>query len=234
MDAELEGVFDRADELLSELQEEYQRCVAIQRVSERAKNLFHEVLIKIRSALDMTMFRVWEKYGEPNLSEAKRRHAEKRSYFPIFDNQRAFLRCVRELGLSSLPQTNKRLYEAIERAQPWSTKRPDLRHLRELANLAKHVRLVPQLAKGRPARMAAGPQGTVVFTGGVEFHAEQIMGAPVNPETHHPMPTEDVNVRDVTWVSFVVEGHDIVDPVVLCMCLCQDTRSFVDRLTGFL
>ena len=234
MDAELEGVFDRADELVRELQEEYQRCLATQRVSERAKNLFHEVLIKIRSALDMTMFRVWKKYGEPNLSEAKRRGAEKRIYFPISDDQTAFRKWARERGLSSLPQANKRLYEAIERAQPWSTKRPDLRHLRDLANLAKHVRLVPQVTERRPAKMAAGPQGTVVFTEGVEFHAERIVGAPVNPETHQPMPTEDVNVRDVTWVSFVVEGYDVVDPTAFCMCLCQDTRRFVARLTGFL
>ena len=224
------GIFDRADELIRELAEEYRRCLATQVVTERAKNLFHEVMIKLRSSLDMTMFRVWEKYGKPNFSEAKVTAAARRVHFPISDDQNAFRKRLDDLGLSSLAQTNKCVYEAIERAQPWSTNRHDLRHLRDLANLAKHVRLVPQVAESQLARKVAGPQGSVVYTAGVKFHMERIVGAPIDPDTHEPIPTEDVTVRHVNLVTFVVEGYNIMDPLIFCISMCQGARRLVERL----
>lgn len=50
MDSELQGILDRADELTEEFRKEFERCIENMSVTERAKNLFHEVLIKTRAA----------------------------------------------------------------------------------------------------------------------------------------------------------------------------------------
>ncbi len=46
MDTELESMLDRADELVVDLEGEYKKCLQLQNVTERAKNLTHEVLEK--------------------------------------------------------------------------------------------------------------------------------------------------------------------------------------------
>jgi hypothetical protein len=55
MDTQLASMLGRADELLMELEDEYNNCLKAQNITERAKNLTHEVLEKLRSALDHTM-----------------------------------------------------------------------------------------------------------------------------------------------------------------------------------
>ena len=69
MDLEMQGILDRADELTKDLVQEYGACVQRGEVSERAKNLFHEVTIKIRSALDFVMNRIFKEYT--NLKDGK-------------------------------------------------------------------------------------------------------------------------------------------------------------------
>ena len=51
LDAEMQGIFDRADELTQDLMREYKACAEAEKehVPERARNLFHEVLVKLRA-----------------------------------------------------------------------------------------------------------------------------------------------------------------------------------------
>jgi len=60
MGPELKSILDRADELLKDLEGEYTRCLHSHKVTERAKNITHEILEKLRNALDQTMRKAWE------------------------------------------------------------------------------------------------------------------------------------------------------------------------------
>jgi len=51
LSSQVESMLDRADELLRELKDEYDGCLQAHSVTERAKNLTHEVLEKLRNAL---------------------------------------------------------------------------------------------------------------------------------------------------------------------------------------
>ena len=86
MDKGLESMFTRAKELLRELEEEYNSCLPDRTVTEKIKNLTHEVLEKLRNTLDPTMVKAWKKFIAPNLSEEEQKKALKRVFFPIRDN----------------------------------------------------------------------------------------------------------------------------------------------------
>ena len=88
MDSELESMLDRADELLKDLEDEYQKCLKSQNTTKRAQNLTHEVLEKSRHALDHAMWGAWDKYVRPNLSEKGRNSTS--IYFQIANDLHSF------------------------------------------------------------------------------------------------------------------------------------------------
>ncbi len=229
MDAELKSVLDRADELLHDLLQEYDKCLGSQNVTFRAQNLFHEVLLKLRSALDMTMMRIWEKHAAPQLTDTERGKAAKQVYFPICDQLDDFNSALAKVRIQHIEQVRKELHDSILKAQPFSTERSDLARLRDWSNLGKHVRLVRHECEARPAIRVTAPGGTMLYTHGVKFHGQHIMGAPIDPATHQIIPTPDVKIEQVTWVSFAVEECG-TDPIIFCSTLCQNTRKFLETL----
>lgn len=68
MSSQVESMLERADELLRELEDEYKKCLQTHNVTERAQNITHEVLEKLRNTLDHTMRTAWDKYIAPYLS----------------------------------------------------------------------------------------------------------------------------------------------------------------------
>ena len=82
VDPEMQGILDRTAELMRDLANEYDACGQRGKVSERAKNLFHEVLVKIRSSLDFTMNRIFNSHTQftgTKKARAERRVAERKA-----------------------------------------------------------------------------------------------------------------------------------------------------------
>ena len=55
MSMQVNSMLERAEELLSELEEEFNKCLRSQYVTEKSQNLTHEVLEKLRSTIDHLM-----------------------------------------------------------------------------------------------------------------------------------------------------------------------------------
>jgi hypothetical protein len=231
MDQELEGILARADELLVDMQREYDGCLHSHNVTERARNLTHEVLEKLRSALDHTMRRVWEKNIAPTLSSDDRERA--RIYFPVTGDLNSFRSLLGRGYMSDLESVNKNLYDWLLAVQPFS---PDgskwLITLSELAAKGKHIALVPQKRSETQritvTRNGAGAvswtPGSVRFGGGV-----QILGASVDPLTQRIVPTPGVTERLEIWVSFILDGYGI-NALGFCQDACKKTRELIARM----
>lgn len=223
MDRELAGVLDRGDELTAEFVSECERQKADSPVTERAKNLFHEVLIKLRSALDMFMYRVGERYATP--AHTRRRRPFN---FPICDEESNFDKRMKKMGLEELAARNSSLYEAIRRAQPFVTNRGDLRQLRDLANLGKHVCLVSQSQVAVDAMAVSGPRGTVIYTEGTQFIAKEVVGFPIDPTTQTPIGASAVRLH------FIRAANVAIDSRIFCVQLCQSTRRYLASLLALI
>ena len=143
MDPELKSVLDRADELLRDLEDEYNKCLKAQSVTVRARNITDEVLQKLRSALDQTMTRAWGKYIKPKLS--KHDAEDVRVYFPTGKNPDSLRSILGQGYMKDLDKDHKSLYDFLLAQQPFeSTQNQWLELLREITAKGKHVRLTPQ------------------------------------------------------------------------------------------
>jgi hypothetical protein len=237
IDPELQGIIDRAHELTEEFREELDLCIDIEfrkeldhcinimSVTERAKNLFHEVLIKLRSALDIAMSKVFKKYSSSN--------KKPKIYFPIYKNKDDFEKKMKVMGMQNLQTLNKDIYNLILKAQPFETGKNDLSDFMDMANLGKHIGLVIQKIESKEAIKITGPKGTMICTRGVEFPSGNIMGVPIDPKTQRVIPTLEVKDEEITWVEFSLDGYRY-NPLIFCPILCQDIRRFLQEMAKFL
>jgi len=233
-EAELESLLDRADELLKDLEKEYEKCLHSKEVSERAKNITHEVLEKLRNALDQTMWKVWDKYISPNISDKCREHA--RVYFPITGGLNSF-HSILGRGWQNLEQRNKQLYDFLLNIQPFSSDENKwLRLLAEIAAKGKHVRLAPQKRReSRRTKVSRNGAGSVSWNqSSVRFgHGVSILGAPIDPKTQRTILTPGVTVQEEIWVFFTFEGYD-VNAHWFCKEACQKTRKLIEDIAKFI
>lgn len=226
MDPEMEGIFDRADELTQELIREYHKCAQGGEVSERAKNLFHEVLVKVRSALDIAMNRVFNKHTV--LTGRRKANGKFHAGFPICESEKDFDRKLQLLGLSDLEQSSARLYAKLRQSQPFSSGHRDLLLLRDLSNLGKHAGLAVQSCRLDKAKQVSGPGGTVaIFTKGA---------GPVDGNGRRIERTAACNVQDIIVATFEVyhSSGNVIWPEFLCLTFCQDARHYVAQLLKLL
>lgn len=230
MDSELQGILDRADELTEEFRKEFERCIENMSVTERAKNIFHEVLIKLRSALDITMSRVWSKYVSPDWPQQKEKP---KIYFPIRDDQQSFEDEMKRYGMQNLQTLNEDLYNLIVKAQPFVSEKKTLSDFRSMANLGKHTGFVLQKLESKEAIKITSPKGTMIYTKGTEFPSSQIMGASVDPKTQRVIPTSEVKDEEIVWVQCSLDDYGY-DPLIFCLTLCQDIRGFLQKMSKFL
>lgn len=222
MDAEMAGVLDRTGELIKELEREYDVHVKEDIITERARNLFHEALVKMRSALDMCMCRIWERCVPDSLSDKERRYAERSRGFPICDDHAGFDRKLASMKLESIEHSYPEIYSLLIQPQPFKTGKDDLKLLRDMANLGKHVRLVKQSRSARMASRAKLSSGwTVAVVPAVESEAEAIerMGKNVDRAT----------IEKFVWVDIAIEGYD-VHPYWLLKSQYTSLRRYVPKL----
>jgi len=234
MDSELESMLDRADELMGDLEDEYEKCLQAHNVTERVKNLAHEVLEKLKNTLDHTMRRAWGKYIAPNLLEQDRKNA--RVYFPAVSNLDSFHSTLRRGGMTDLDKVHKNLYDFLLKKQPFSSK--DNRWLNLLTKIAaegKHIRLTPQKRTETKRIKVSGLGGNVSWDpSSVRYGAGvSILGAPVDPRTQRIVPTPGVSEQVEIWGSFIFEGYG-VNALGFCKEACQKTRTLIEEMVNVL
>lgn len=225
MNAELEGMLQRTEELLRDLEMEYKECLHSTRVTERAKNLTHEVLERLRSALDHTMCRLWEKHIISPDTEQR----SIRIYFPITDDLHSFDSMMGRMAISKAE--HKTIYEFLLARQPFSSEENRwLALMTKVAGEGKHIRLVPQkrlesrrIKVSGSAGSASWDPSTVKFRAGVS-----VVGAPIDPATQRVVPTPGVTEKIEVWVSFNLEDYN-VNALGFCQQACQKTRGLIQE-----
>lgn len=231
MYSQLESMLDRADELLGELEDEYKKCLQTQNVTERAENLTHEVLEKLRSVLDHTMRRAWDKYIEPHLSEQDKKRAL--VYFPIVGKLNDFRSTLGKGRMANLDKVHKILYDFVLKQQPFSSDENRwLKLLAEIAAEGKHVRLAPQKRIETRRIKVSGPGGGSVSwdPSSVKFRrGVSVVGAPIDPSTQRIIPTPGVTEQVEIWVSFMLDDYG-VNALGFCKEAYQKIRALVDEM----
>jgi hypothetical protein len=234
MDAELKSMLDRADELIDNLKDEYQKCLNSQTVTERAQNITHEVLEKLRHTLDHAMRRAWDKHVSPNLTEEDRNRA--RVYFPVVNDLQHFHSTLGRGYMSDLDKNYKSLYDFLLEKQPFSSNDNNwLELLAKIATEGKHIKLAPQkLIETRRIRVS-GHGGEVSWDkSSVKFgKGVSILGAPIDPSTQRIVPSPDVIEKEEIWVTFVLDDYGF-NALALCKELSQKTRALVKEMVDII
>lgn len=88
-------------------------------MTERAKNLTHEVLEKLRHSLDAEMRRAWERVAAPQLTQGQRQRA--RVYFPIADDPQSFQSTLGRAEMGDLTARHRPLYDLLLAHQPFTS-----------------------------------------------------------------------------------------------------------------
>lgn len=232
MNKELQSMLNRAKELLKELEDEYRASLLSRSVTDRARNLTHEVVERLRAVLDHTMRLAWEKFIAPSLTSKDRGRA--RVYYPITNDMNSFRSTLGRGCMADLEMTNAHLYDFLLKRQPFfSNENQWLSHLSDIAGIGKHVQLIPQKRRDSKRITVEGHGGSVSwdpssvrFEGGVS-----IVGAPVDPTTQRIVPTPGVTEKLEVWVSFILEGHGI-DALGFCKEAYNNTNALVEEIVS--
>ncbi len=235
MNLEIKSILDRADELLKDLEEEYKDCLQTHTITARAKNITHEVLEKLRSALDQTMMRAWEKYILLNLSDQQKKCA--RVYFPVAGDLNSFHSTLGRGSMTNLDKINKKLYDFLLNQQPFtSTDNQWLDLLNKIAAEGKHIRLTPQKRiESQRIKVTNSGGGSVSWNPScVKYGSKvKVLGAPIDPRTQRIVPTPGITEKLEIWVSFILEGYE-VNALGFCKEACQKARALVEEMVKFL
>lgn len=231
MDSELKSMLDRADELLDELKDEYESSLKANKVTEKAKNLTHEALEKLKNALNHTMAKVWEKIIAPDLSDEDKK--ERAISFPTSDNLNSFRSVLGRAKMTGADKTHKNLYDFLLRKQPFSSSDNQwLRLLSEISGKGKHVGLTPQKMQKVTHRKKYKSKGLFVISldGDIPklIAGVQDTSKPVHPKTQTVLPAPDI-VEIEEWTIFVFNGYG-VNAFAFCNEAYKKTCALVDEM----
>jgi len=229
----IRSIIDRAEELLNDLELEYNECLSSHNVSERAINITHEVLEKLRNGLDQSMRLFWEKFICPLLTDKEREKA--RVYFPITDKGlEAFHSILGQGKMKDLNTTHPRMYSFLLDLQPFrSTDNKWLFNLREIANKGEHINLIPQtrievinqinISDNNRNSISWNPSN-VTFGSGVG-----VLNAPIDPNTQRIIPTPGITEQIEVWVSFILEDYGI-NALGFCKEVSKKIRKLINNM----
>lgn len=85
MDGDIKSQIERAKELLTELEKSANTDLSRKEVSDRTRNLTQEILVKMRSIFDQSMYKFFEKSISSKLSDEEKERAK--VYFPIISKK---------------------------------------------------------------------------------------------------------------------------------------------------
>lgn len=232
MDSELQSMLDRAGELLKELKDEYESSLGVQKVTNKAKILTHEILEKLRHALDHTMSRAWEKFIAPNLSEEDKEKAH--VYFPIGKNPHALASILGQAKIRNLEVINKPLYDFLLKKQPFSANENQwLELLNKIAGKGKHFRLTPQKSQKVIRRKGYKPKGVTLISKDEDIPKIIVdirdTSKPFHPKTQTVLPAPNYIEESVELTSFVFSGYG-VDAFGFCIEAHTKTRALIEEM----
>src|SRR3989338_158507 len=119
MDEDIQSQLERAKELLQELEKTCNSDLQAKNVSGKTKNLAQEVLLKIRHLLDQAVYKFFEKYYLPNLSESDKKSAK--VYFPIVNKREDLKAILGRAKMTNLEIDYPNFYQFIDSVQPYNT-----------------------------------------------------------------------------------------------------------------
>ena len=231
MDHLIESQFQRAEELLSELEDEYGSALDKQEVTNRALNLTHEILMKIRSILDQVMHLYFEKTIAPQLTPNEREKAI--IYFPIAESEQSLYSTLGRGKMRQMETDDSKTYHFIRSYQPFVDKRNGwLKILNEYAIAGRHTGLTPQKKKMHkkitvigPGERASWDPDCVTF-----FEKETVImgGAKIDWKTQRIIPMPGVKEIIESWEVFYFEGTHI-NALKFCEECFEKSKDLVSK-----
>ncbi len=116
---EIESQFNRAEELLSDLETSAQNDLTQQDVSDRTRNLTQEILAKVRMLFDQSMHAFFEKEYLPKLSAPESEKAK--VYFLMLSSKSDLKSTLGRGKMKDLETTNPKAFAYLESVQPYYT-----------------------------------------------------------------------------------------------------------------
>ncbi|WP_075289165.1 hypothetical protein [Pararhizobium arenae] len=223
----------RADELLKELREEYDNCLSTRKVSDRAEQLTHEVLERLRSVLDRLARKYWDTHVAPTLSDDDKERAL--VYFPVTSAQNDFDSVLGRWRWKSVRAHHELVYQWLLAKQPFQcADNAWLSTLNELAAHGKHIDLAPQktVEEVRQATVQNQHGARVSYGPGVKFGPGVVLaGAQVDPKTQRIVPTAGVTETIEVWVSFVIDKYGI-NALAFCSGSVDKTKAIAEEMSA--
>ncbi|MBR9704650.1 hypothetical protein GOV12_04510 [Candidatus Pacearchaeota archaeon] len=225
MNIDIKSQLERAKELKKELEKSCNKDLKSKTISNKTRNLAQEILIKIRSILDQTMYQFFKKEIIPILSQDEIKKA--RVYFPLVSKKENLTSALGRSMIKSLDKTHPKIYSFLVSVQPYNKDYSWLNNLSKYAN-EKHIRLTPQKRTEIKRTIVTNNKGGSVSWGqGVRFgKGVSIMGAPVNPVTQNIEPTPNVESKTEVWVSFLFSDSN-VNVLWLCNKSIEESEKLI-------
>ena len=240
---EIEILFERAKELRQDLIVEFEKCIKVgEEVSLRAKCLTHEVLERIRIALDHSMRKYWNKKILCNLSE-KERKGKINLYFPIRSNLNSFKKYLKKVKMEDLEITDKPMYDFLLENQPFMKEFNNwLYSLTELTGTGKHEKFVNQKQKKICIFKAESETGSVSWMPQyLKFDPNdpeidiKMIGAPIDPYHQFLVSNPYTTIKIETSIDFHLEKESIlwegrISAPFFCLVAIEQAHRLVKKM----
>ena len=228
----LKAQLERTNELIIELETEYDKCLDKKDVSDRAGVVTHEVIEKLSNILDQSARMIWRKHLAISLTDQDKRRAM--IYFPKSKDRHSFDSTIGRWMIKDLEKNNPKIFNFFLSKQPFlSSNNNWLEILGQLAS-QKHIDLVPQKKEEITHIKISSKAGTVhLISEQVKFGSGvSILGAPVDPNTQRIIPTPGVEEKIEKWVSFVLEGYGL-NALEFCKDTYNKVKNIVEEALSF-
>ena len=137
------SMFNRAEELIGDLMKEYKKCIESGNISEKAKNITHEIIEKYRNILDHSFRIYWDK---KYLCLYKDEHVP--VYFPIYEKRSSFENRLEWQKMKNLKNKDPHMYDFLLNHQVFTNKKYQwLFDLSRMVGKGKHERFSEQVRK---------------------------------------------------------------------------------------
>ncbi|MFX1370530.1 MAG: hypothetical protein ACFFCE_01620 [Promethearchaeota archaeon] len=238
--SEINGMLERSEEKLLELSNEYTECVNDDKITEKLKNITHEIIEKNRHILDKIMRIIWNIYYLPSLSiiDRKKRH---KIYFPIADSYSNFSWIMNKNKMSDLEKKNKSLYDYLLSLQPYTHRRNKwLEQLAKIAGEGKHEQFKEQKREDfQHYSVTTQDGGTRVSWAEpiVKFntnHAKiKILNTPVDPFKKDLLKNPDLIIEKDTTKNIILDGIN-ENVYIYCKILIVKNKVLVKKIFALL
>ena len=226
---EIEIFFIRARELLKELIHEYEkRHKEEKEVSLRAMSLTHEILERIRNALDHTMRKYWNKHIAIKISKNERKKIN--IYFPIRKSLKDFKDQLIKMKMKDLETNHKEMYDFLLNTH--KNYKNLLAPLQEKSNEGKHEKLFKQALKyihtftieSEYANVSWIPQKLKGGSNDPNVNLKKL-----SPDDLHRMSNPYYDTQIKTSVDFRFK-KDNSSALFLCECAISQANRIVNKM----